>query len=121
MTIIDQPALSAPLTEDDWLASLPAFSPPRPVEERRTVVLSPMLANVLESLCEGKSNKGIGRDWGISEDTVKTHMRRLLTRLGARDRAHVIALVAFGVVDVRVTPSTGRPRFRVTGTDSDEP
>ena len=33
----------------------------------------------------------IGRDLFVSEDTVKTHARRLFRKLGARDRAHAVA------------------------------
>ena len=33
----------------------------------------------------------IGRELFVSEDTVKTHARRLFRKLGARDRAHAVA------------------------------
>jgi hypothetical protein len=41
-------------------------------------------------LADGKSNAEIGRDLFVSEDTVKTHARRLFRKLGARDRAHAV-------------------------------
>jgi DNA-binding NarL/FixJ family response regulator len=46
---------------------------------------------VLCGMADGKSNAEIGRDLFVSEDTVKTHARRLFRKLGARDRAHAVA------------------------------
>jgi DNA-binding NarL/FixJ family response regulator len=46
---------------------------------------------VLRGMTEGKSNAEIGRELFVSEDTVKTHARRLYRKLGARDRAHAVA------------------------------
>jgi DNA-binding NarL/FixJ family response regulator len=47
---------------------------------------------VLEGMSHGRSNAEIGRELFLSEDTVKTHARRLFTKLGASDRAHAVAL-----------------------------
>lgn len=47
---------------------------------------------VLRGMAEGKSNAEIGRDLYVSEDTVKTHARRLFRKLSARDRAHAVAV-----------------------------
>lgn len=46
---------------------------------------------VLRGMCEGKSNGQIGRELFLSEDTVKTHARRLFRKLGVSDRAHAVA------------------------------
>jgi len=48
-------------------------------------------AQVLRAMADGKSNSEIGRELYVSEDTVKTHARRLFRKLGARDRAHAVA------------------------------
>ncbi|TNC19086.1 helix-turn-helix domain-containing protein [Amycolatopsis alkalitolerans] len=47
---------------------------------------------VLNGLTVGKTSLEIGADLGLSEDTVKTHLRRLYGKLGAHDRAHAVAL-----------------------------
>jgi len=47
---------------------------------------------ILRGMSQGHSNREIGRDLFVSEDTVKAHARRLFHRLGARDRAHAVAL-----------------------------
>lgn len=46
---------------------------------------------VLRGMSQGRSNSEIGRQLFVSEDTVKTHARRLFRKLGARDRAHAVA------------------------------
>jgi len=47
---------------------------------------------VLHGMSAGQSNRAIGRALFLSEDTVKTHSRGLFHKLGARDRAHAVAL-----------------------------
>ncbi|MBC7290207.1 MAG: response regulator transcription factor, partial [Actinotalea sp.] len=42
---------------------------------------------VLSGMSHGRSNAQIGADLFLSEDTVKTHARRLFRKLGASDRA----------------------------------
>jgi DNA-binding NarL/FixJ family response regulator len=48
---------------------------------------------VLDELIQGQSNRQIGRNLFISEDTVKSHVKAILRKLGARDRAHAVSLV----------------------------
>jgi DNA-binding NarL/FixJ family response regulator len=47
---------------------------------------------VLNGMSRGRSNAEIGRELYLSEDTVKTHARRLFRKLGAADRAQAVAL-----------------------------
>ncbi|PZF95607.1 helix-turn-helix transcriptional regulator [Micromonospora deserti] len=58
---------------------------------RSPVGLTERELQVLLGMAEGKSNAEIGRELFVSEDTVKTHARRLFRKLGARDRAHAVA------------------------------
>ena len=58
---------------------------------RRRVALTERELQVLRGMCEGKSNGEIGRELYLSEDTVKTHARRLFRKLGVNDRAHAVA------------------------------
>jgi DNA-binding NarL/FixJ family response regulator len=46
---------------------------------------------VLTGMSQGKSNAQIGRDLFLSEDTVKTHARRLFRKMGVTDRAQAVA------------------------------
>ncbi|MCL3859971.1 response regulator transcription factor [Actinotalea sp. K2] len=47
---------------------------------------------VLAGMSHGRSNSQIGSDLYLSEDTVKTHARRLFRKLGAADRAQAVAI-----------------------------
>lgn len=61
-----------------------------PVQHR-----TPLTARELGVLCEiskGRSNIEIGNDLELSQDSVKNAARRVFLKLGARDRAHAVAL-----------------------------
>lgn len=45
---------------------------------------------VLHLMSHGLMNKEIGRRLGVSEDTVKTHGRRIFKKLQAADRTHAV-------------------------------
>jgi DNA-binding NarL/FixJ family response regulator len=47
---------------------------------------------VLTGMSRGRSNAEIGKELYLSEDTVKTHARRLFRKLGAADRAQAVAV-----------------------------
>jgi DNA-binding NarL/FixJ family response regulator len=47
---------------------------------------------VLELLSNGKSNKEIAFALGISDETVKSHLKRLFEKLGVSDRTEAVAL-----------------------------
>jgi DNA-binding CsgD family transcriptional regulator len=48
--------------------------------------------DVLELVAEGYSTAEIARALWITEDTVRTHVKRTLARLEARTRAHAVAI-----------------------------
>jgi DNA-binding NarL/FixJ family response regulator len=47
---------------------------------------------VLTGMSRGRSNAEIGKELYLSEDTVKTHARRLFRKVGAADRAQAVAV-----------------------------
>jgi len=47
---------------------------------------------VLELVAEGYSTAEIARALWITEDTVRTHIKRMLLRLNARTRAQAVAI-----------------------------
>lgn len=51
-----------------------------------------LLFDVLRLIAEGNTNADIGRRLFISEDTVKCRVSALYALLGARGRAHAVAL-----------------------------
>lgn len=55
---------------------------------------------VLRRLCDGATNDEIADELGIGTDTVKTHVRRVYEKLGARRRTQAVALaMRAGLVD----------------------
>lgn len=59
---------------------------------RPAVELTKREIEVLSGMSHGRSNAQIGADLFLSEDTVKTHARRLFRKLGASDRAQAVAI-----------------------------
>jgi two-component system, NarL family, response regulator LiaR len=55
--------------------------PPDPLQP-----LSPRERDVLQLIARGHSNRQIARDLAIGEQTVKTHVRSILAKLGLQDR-----------------------------------
>jgi DNA-binding NarL/FixJ family response regulator len=47
---------------------------------------------VLSLVSDGKSNKLIADQLSITEETVKGHMKSILSKLGAKDRTHAVTL-----------------------------
>jgi DNA-binding NarL/FixJ family response regulator len=57
-------------------------------------------SEVMRLLARGLANKEIGRDLRISEDTVKTHVSRILAKLGVQSRTQaVLHAMRMGLVD----------------------
>ena len=44
------------------------------------------------SVAAGNSNKIVADKLSISEETVKSHMRSILSKLGANDRTHAVTI-----------------------------
>ena len=74
----DSSGRGAPRAGQDSDAALP------PLTEREL--------QVLRGMGRGRSNSEIGKELYLSEDTVKTHARRLFRKLGAADRAQAVAM-----------------------------
>jgi len=55
-----------------------------------TETLTEREREVLRLLVLGRSNKEIGRDLQIAEDTVKTHVKHIMAKLGVQSRTQVV-------------------------------
>jgi DNA-binding NarL/FixJ family response regulator len=94
----------------------PTASPTRhPALERVT----PREEEVLLAVAQGRSNAQIGAVLNIGEATVKTHVARLLAKLGQRDRVQLVVFAyESGLVRAGGVRSQPVPRTVATSTDS---
>jgi DNA-binding NarL/FixJ family response regulator len=76
-----------------YLVSAAAANPVRVPGDRGDGVdsLSAREIQVLQLVAEGKSNKDIGTELGLSALTVKSHLARIARKLGTGDRAEMVA------------------------------
>lgn len=56
--------------------------------------LSPRETDVLQQAAKGLGNREIGQALGISENSVKMHLKRAFFKLGASDRAEAVSLAS---------------------------
>ena len=61
-----------------------------PVRSRNSNYLTGRERDVLNGLLAGQSNKEIARVHGLSEVTIKHHLKSLRSKLGARNRTHAV-------------------------------
>ena len=63
--------------------------------------LSPLEVRVLRLIAEGNSNKEIAARLSVSEESVKGHVRNILSKLGANDRTHAAMIgVKRGIIEL---------------------
>ena len=79
-------------------------SAPAPQRDPLLDDLTPREQEVLRALAEGLSNAEIAHKFFLSEATVKTHVRRILTKLHLRDR---VQAVVYAYETGLVVPSQG--------------
>ena len=64
-------------------------------------VLTPAEVRVLRLIAEGNANKEIAAQLSISEETVKSQVRNILSKLGAKDRTHAAMIgLKRGIIEI---------------------
>ncbi|HEY1826151.1 MAG TPA: response regulator transcription factor [Acidimicrobiales bacterium] len=85
-------ALLAPSVTRTLIEEFAKQSSPTSVDERVLDLLTPREREVLCSVARGHSNSEIADELHMSAATAKTHVSRLLAKLGARDRAQLVVI-----------------------------
>lgn len=63
--------------------------------------LTPREAGILRLVASGNANKEIAARLFLTEETVKSHVRSILAKLGANDRTHAVTIgVKRGIIDL---------------------
>jgi DNA-binding NarL/FixJ family response regulator len=85
-------ALLAPSVTRRLIGEFARLHPALPPQPDRLRELTPRETEVLRLVAEGLSNAEIAERLVVSEETVKTHVSRVLTKLGLRDRAQAVVV-----------------------------
>jgi DNA-binding NarL/FixJ family response regulator len=85
-------ALLAPEVTRRLIADFVAARPAPAARPERLQVLTERETEVLGLVARGMSNTEIADHLVLAEQTVKTHVSRVLTKLGLRDRAQAVVL-----------------------------
>ena len=90
-------ALRKELTEAiRTLAAGGSYFPPEISADMASIVgqdcLTPREVQVLQLLARGYSNKDVGLELNLSEDTIKGHLRSITAKLGANNRTHAVTI-----------------------------
>ena len=80
-------------------ASAPAMDRDEEAVARRLRELTPQQFRVLQMLGEGRLNKQIAWDLGVSEATIKAHMTAILRKLGANNRTQAVLIAGKLAID----------------------
>jgi DNA-binding NarL/FixJ family response regulator len=85
-------ALLAPAVTRRLISEFARLRPAAPAPSPAVAELTPRETEVLRLLAEGLSNPEIAGRLVITEETVKTHVSRVLRKLALRDRAQAVVL-----------------------------
>jgi DNA-binding NarL/FixJ family response regulator len=89
-TVAAGDSLLAPSVTSRVIARMAQQPAPDTTRDARLAALTPREREVLELVASGLSNAEIAADLVIEESTVKTHTKRILGKLGARDRVQAV-------------------------------
>ena len=83
------PAVHALMKDQPWI---PPEVESHLAARQRSEILSPREREIVRHLALGEANKEIGASIGISEQTVKSHVKNILAKLHVRDRTEAVTV-----------------------------
>jgi DNA-binding NarL/FixJ family response regulator len=98
--VADGDAMLSPSVTRRLLGAFTRLGAPRPFGRVQIEQLTERETEVLTLVARGRSNAEIAQDLVVAEQTVKTHVGRILTKLGLRDRTQA-AIHAYEIGLVR--------------------
>jgi DNA-binding NarL/FixJ family response regulator len=90
--IADGNALLSPSVTRTLIEEFAHRAAPGVINEKMLDVLTPREREVLRAVARGRSNGEIAEELHMSAATAKTHVSRLFSKLGARDRAQLVVI-----------------------------
>lgn len=82
-------ALTAILAGETWAPALPEMPESEPIEQR-IATLTPSQLKILIGLQQGRLNKQIAFDLGVTEATIKAHLTGVFRKLGVQNRTQAV-------------------------------
>jgi DNA-binding NarL/FixJ family response regulator len=94
--------------EEEWMSPVPEApttqergTPPVAADDPDSGKLSPREAEVLRLIAHGRTNEQIARELLLSTSTVKNHVGRILSKLGASDRTQAATTaIEMGLISI---------------------
>jgi DNA-binding NarL/FixJ family response regulator len=94
--------------EEEWMSPVPEApttqergTPPVAADDPDSGKLSPREAEVLRLIAHGRTNEQIARELLLSTSTVKNHVGRILSKLGASERTQAATMaIEMGLISI---------------------
>jgi DNA-binding NarL/FixJ family response regulator len=102
-------ALLAPTVTRRLISEFARLRPHAAPAADRLAALTPRETQVLKLVAEGLSNPEIAARLVVTEETVKTHVSRVLAKLGLRDRTQAVVTAYESGLVVPRSPGRGEP------------
>jgi DNA-binding NarL/FixJ family response regulator len=102
-------ALLAPTVTRRLISEFARLRPHAAAPAGRLAALTPRETQVLRLVAEGLSNPEIAARLVVTEETVKTHVSRVLGKLGLRDRTQAVVTAYESGLVVPRSPGRGEP------------
>ncbi len=103
-TVASGDSLLSPSVTSRVIARMAEGPVPDASQAARLEELTPRETEVLELVAGGLSNAEIAAELVVEESTVKTHVKRVLSKLGVRDRVQAVIFA----YEMRLVPPGGR-------------